>query len=360
VAIVGAIALIERPETAREGDDSVTYRSPPLLRHRPILRQISYALLGAGLLLLSFVAYQLWGTALYESHAQSILRQELRSSGVVSDHKPHAISARTQSPSARSGSSASSSNAAGSTPATTDGTVPPIAQPAVGQPVGLLSIPRIGMTDAAIVQGTDDAQLQQGPGHYAGTPLPGEAGNAAIAGHRTTYGHPFYDLNELQSGDLIYTTTAQGSFVYQVARSQIVDPSDTAVLDASSTPELTLTTCNPRYWATQRLVVVAFLQSATPASAPKVDSAPTSVQPAQRPTSLAGASPVAVTSEMGQVGQAVLWGTLAIALALFTRLAWRRTSGLSTFLVVVLGVPLVVTTLLICFQHVSLALPETF
>ena len=74
---------------------------------------------------------------------------------------------------------------------------PTTADPADGQPVGLLQIPRIGV-DKVIIEGTSTTDLRQGPGHYLGTPLPGQAGNAAIAGHRTTYGAPFYNLNELQ------------------------------------------------------------------------------------------------------------------------------------------------------------------
>ena len=85
---------------------------------------------------------------------------------------------------------------------------PTTPDPKVGTPIGLMTIPKIGMRGAAIVEGTDEHQLQQGPGHYLGTPLPGQAGNAAIAGHRTTYGAPFYDLNVLQPGDPITITNS--------------------------------------------------------------------------------------------------------------------------------------------------------
>ena len=69
-----------------------------------------------------------------------------------------------------------------------------------------------------VVEGTDEAQLAMGPGHYPTTPLPGEAGNAAIAGHRTTYLHPFYSLDALVPGDLIFITTLQGIFLYRVTQ----------------------------------------------------------------------------------------------------------------------------------------------
>ena len=138
-----------------------------------------------------------------------------------------------------------------STQTFTSQVAPTIAAPAVGQPIGFMTIPRLGMTNDAIVEGAGEAQLQEGPGHYTGTSLPGEAGNVAIAGHRTTYAHPFYNLNLMQPGDFIYITTTQGLFDYEVTSGPtVVPPTDVAVLDASTTPELTLTTCNPRYSAT--------------------------------------------------------------------------------------------------------------
>ena len=108
-----------------------------------------------------------------------------------------------------------------------------ISQPLVGAAVGQLWIPRIGISDT-IVQGVGDAQLEQGPGHYPGTALPGEVGNVAIAGHRTTYAHPFYNLDALAPGDDIYVLTTQGYFHYTVSGSQIVSPDDTAVLDPAA------------------------------------------------------------------------------------------------------------------------------
>src|SRR5580692_7231025 len=200
-----------------------------------------------GLLLLSFVAYQLWGTALYEHHAQDQLRQELQEKLGPTTTTPPTTSSPTTSP------STTAPAALAVAPTTPD--------PKVGTPIGLLTIPRIGMNGAAIVEGTDENQLQQGPGHYQGTPLPGQGGNTAIAGHRTTYGAPFYNLNELQPGDPIMVRTFQGTFNYAVSQTNIVSPTDSAVLDDSSTAELTLTTCNPRYSSSERLVVVALLKS---------------------------------------------------------------------------------------------------
>jgi sortase A len=122
-----------------------------------------------------------------------------------------------------------------------------------------LEIPAIGV-NRYVVEGVAEADLQEGPGHYPGTPLPGHSGNVAIAGHRTTFGAPFFRLNEVHSGDLVYLTDALGTtWVYRVASQFVVAPSDVAVLDATKAPELTLTTCNPRFEATSRLVVRAVL-----------------------------------------------------------------------------------------------------
>jgi sortase A len=130
------------------------------------------------------------------------------------------------------------------------------------------------------VEGTDENQLQEGPGHYVGTPLPGEAGNAAIAGHRTTYGAPFNNLNELAPGDAIDLTTLSGvNLDYVVTQPPVpVAPSDVKILNSFGDNRLTLTTCNPRYSATQRLVVVALLKE--PAGAGVETSPTTSPTPA--------------------------------------------------------------------------------
>ena len=108
------------------------------------------------------------------------------------------------------------------------------------------------------------ADLQQGPGHYPGTALPGRPGNFAVAGHRTTYGAPFFHLDVLRPGDEVLVTDRRGRrFTYRVAGQQVVAPSDTWVIDddplRTGRPTLTLTTCNPRFSAAQRLVVHAEL-----------------------------------------------------------------------------------------------------
>jgi sortase A len=137
-----------------------------------------------------------------------------------------------------------------------------------GRPLGKLQIARIHAT-YVVVQGTRASSLAKGPGHYSGTALPGEAGTTGIAGHRTTYGAPFRHLDALRRGDAITVTMPYGRFVYRVEGLKIVRPSDAAVLQSQATgrPRLVLTACHPLYSASQRIVAVARLVSATPRGA---------------------------------------------------------------------------------------------
>ena len=137
-----------------------------------------------------------------------------------------------------------------------------------------LVIPRIGL-DMVVVEGTDTADLREGPGHYPTTPLPGQPGNVAIAGHRTTYAHPFYNLNELSPGDVIELSVPGHDWRYLMTAQLVVAPTDVAVAGPLGPGSwLTLTTCNPRYSAATRLVVRALL---APTSAPAAAPTPRSV-----------------------------------------------------------------------------------
>lgn len=118
-----------------------------------------------------------------------------------------------------------------------------------------------------VVQGVSLGDLQRGPGHYPGTAMPGEDGNFAVAGHRTTYGAPFFNLDQLRKGDEVLVTARNGKrYTYRVHSQEIVLPSDTWVINSDplkrgkgAPPMLTLTTCNPRFSNAQRLIVFAEL-----------------------------------------------------------------------------------------------------
>ena len=132
-----------------------------------------------------------------------------------------------------------------------------------GDPLGRIQIPKIG-ANFVIVQGTDAGDLREGPGHYVNTPLPGEPGTVAIAGHRTTFLAPFRDIDELKPTDPIHVQMPYADFTYSVQRTRIVDPSATWVMRKIGYDRLVLTACHPLYSASQRIVVTARLVKVTP------------------------------------------------------------------------------------------------
>jgi sortase A len=210
---------------------------------RRTIGAIGRALVTIGILILLFVAYQLWGTGLYEAQQQSHLKDQFKEQQ------------------AKARATTTTTGPGGVTTTTTPAPPPPS-----GDAVAIIKIPKIGV-DRAVVQGVGVPDLRKGPGHYPLTPMPGQLGNAAIAGHRTTYGQPFYNLNELGAGDEILITTLQGTYRYLVTEQLTVKPRDVSVLDPTPDPghlgqnlaTLTLTTCTPRYSAAQRLVIHATL-----------------------------------------------------------------------------------------------------
>jgi len=127
-----------------------------------------------------------------------------------------------------------------------------------GQAFGRIKIDRIGL-DMVVVQGTDTASLQKGPGHYRNTPLPGQSGTVAIAGHRTTYLAPFRHIDQIQDGDRIRVEMPYAAFTYIVQRHEVVDPSDVGILEPVGFDQLVLTACHPPYSASHRYAVFARL-----------------------------------------------------------------------------------------------------
>jgi sortase A len=207
---------------------------------RTVIGAVGRVLVTVGLLILLFVAYQLWGTGIYEARAQSDLESEFDRD--LARREPQSTTSTT----------------AGTTSTTAPVELP--ATPAGGDPVGVITIDKIGV-DKVVVEGTTVPDLRQGPGHYAGSAMPGQLGNAAIAGHRTTYGAPFGDLDQLTRGDTISVRMLTGTWRYQLTRDPfVVSPSQTEVLDpVPGEATLTLTTCHPRYSASERLIVQARL-----------------------------------------------------------------------------------------------------
>jgi sortase A len=137
-------------------------------------------------------------------------------------------------------------------------------QPLKGDAIARIELPSIGVSEY-VVEGTDTASLRKGPGHYPETPLPGDPGTTAIAGHRTTYGAPFRKIDQLRRGEPVTLDMPDGRFIYRVERTKIVDDQDLSVLDEVGYQRLVLSACHPLYSAAQRVIVFArFLRREPP------------------------------------------------------------------------------------------------
>lgn len=211
------------------------------------LGRLGSSLITLGLLMFLFVGYQLWGTGIEEAQSQNKLENRFTE-----------IAVTTTSPPSTSTSVAPSITE----PPVTTTLAPP--EPIVikeGDPIAIIEMPTIGVSKY-VVAGVQTADLKKGPGHYPGTPFPGELGNASIAGHRTTYGEPFRHLDDLNIGDPIIITDLLGrTFTYLVSNQQVVGASDSWVVATTDPTKavLTLTTCHPEFSAKQRLIVSAEL-----------------------------------------------------------------------------------------------------
>ncbi len=287
---------------------------------RHTLREVGLALITAGAIVVLFAVYQLFGTSLTERHHQTSLKKTFN----------QAVAAHRESP-------------------TIGAPAPTTAAAAIaGGVIDHLVIPRISV-DRYVVEGVTDDDLTKGPGHYPQTVLPGEQGNAAIAGHRTTYGAPFFRLNELSVGDQILITNLAGQeFVYKVSRPPfVVSPTDVALLDPTTTAQLTLTTCNPRFSASRRLIVVASLAG--------------KALPVTHPAQLAAAPPAA-EDNLGQ-GNSGAWpaalgfGALVVLAWIGTRLAINRTRRWWRLAAYVFGIGVCLIPLWFAFENVVRLLP---
>ena len=274
---------------------------------RRVVAGVGRALIFLGVLILLFVAYQLWGTGISEARDQHRLKNEFKT---VQQAPPPADRVA----------------------------LPPTPE---GDAVAIIEIPKINV-NKAVVQGVGTEDLKKGPGHYPTTPMPGEKGNAAIAGHRTTYGHPFYDLDALKPGDDIFISTRAGKFQYKVDHSTNVDPHDVAVLDPTPDNRLTLTTCTPRFSAAQRLIVVSTLVG------PAVEAPP---PPAVSTKVLVKAG---LSGKQAAKAPAIQWGIIAalvfFATWYFAR-RWRRWPAY------VIGTPIFLFVLFFFFENVARLLP---
>ena len=297
-----------------------------------LLGGLGRLLIAAGLITLAFAVFQLWGTGLSERQAQGSLNDELD---------------KTLQANEVSGDAG-------------DRTAPELTGddvPQISQPFGRIKIPKIGV-EKAIVEGVGRDDLRKAPGHYPDTPLPGQAGNAAIAGHRTTYGQPFHDLDKLVPGDIIEVDTLQGSFTYVVEKHavegpdginevghQIVLPSDVDVIADKGDNRLTLTACHPKYSARERIVVSATLQA---------EPAPASPRPEPQSVEQQESFEDSLGWNLDHTGATVFWALMSLGVVCVAYLLgrkWRRRVSYA------LATPAFLATLLACFFYLDKLLP---
>ena len=252
------------------------------MRLAKLLSGLGRICITAGVLILLFVVYQLWGTGIREAQAQNRLEKEFNEKLAELEGADSATVGSTTPP-----------NGTVTTETLPAKTAGPQEAPPEGDVLGKIEIERIGLS-AFVIEGVKDADLHDGPGHYPGTPLPGQVGNSAIAGHRTTYGAPFANIDDLEPQTEIKITTLQGTFTYKVIGCDalplgegvscddpasghvIVSPGAVHVLDqVPGRNLLTLTACHPKYSASQRIIVFAELQGeAKPAPERAADAPP--------------------------------------------------------------------------------------
>ncbi len=265
MAVVSGIEYSYSPlaRFRRYRQQRVPYFSRPKNPHdwHWVVAGIGKTLITLGLLMFAFVGYQLWGTGIQTAQAQDRLEDEFR--------------AKLASTTTTIATEATTTTTMVATPPTTVpgettttvavATTIPVAPPAEpvpdGDAIAILRIPRLGL-DWQVVEGVAVADLQDGPGHFRETVMPGQLGNSAIAGHRTTHGHPFLELDQLEPGDLIEITTLVGTYTYAVTDSLVVKPTEYAAVIPTVDPSiatLALITCDPVYTARNRLVVRATL-----------------------------------------------------------------------------------------------------
>ena len=243
--------------------EAITDRPPAPKTHRvaKIIRTIGWTSVGLGLFLLGFVVHQLFITTYFAQQNNETLKVEAGQyfEGVTISEVEYVAPDVTdpQSPSVPSEPTEPSEPAESEEPRT----LLVEETPEQGEAFAIIRIPSIErLADGwTVAQGVSRADLKNGVGHMPSTPLPGQPGNAVLPGHRTTYGAPFHELDELEVGDIIEVETAIGLNVYEVRESIIVRPTEIWVTNPRPGSWITLSTCNPKFSSRERLIIFAEL-----------------------------------------------------------------------------------------------------
>ncbi|GIU84126.1 MAG: hypothetical protein KatS3mg008_0901 [Acidimicrobiales bacterium] len=340
-----------------------------------LLGHIGRALITAGVLLLAFVAYQLWGTRLYADAAQTRLEERFEA---ALDKAADARGNRGERERVEDGLLPREGEVDDPRPTASEGlaeatVASSIADVRGGDPLGRIQIPEID-SDWIFVEGVDLAWLRNGPGHFPGTSLPGQRGNAALAGHRTTYGAPFHRIDELKPGDLVRVTTLQGRFTYRVLPLSVVAertpplrervgsadadkgwfvvrPDEVWILDDYGDSRLTLMACHPKYSARQRIVVVAELTD-EPA-----ETVSTRVEADVTADALLGGELDLLEGDRKATFPALAWGVAAGSVWL---MAWAVARRLHKWLTYAICFPAFAACTFVCFTYVERLLPAGY
>lgn len=236
-----------------------------------VVRVVGWTSIVVGLLILGFVVQQLFVTTWFAQQQQTALAEQAEEHFVTAE----ITEAEYVPPSSVENPGEVTVNPDGTGTQGTDGTwtddVNQVSSlrrtiyiesaPEKGSAFAVIRIPTIDRLEDgwAVVEGVELRYLKNGAGHMPHTPLPGMPGNAVISGHRTTYGAPFHEIEELMLGDIIEVDTAIGTHKYEVRETIIVHPTELWVTEPRDGAWLTLTTCHPKFSARQRLIVFAEL-----------------------------------------------------------------------------------------------------
>jgi sortase A len=277
--------------------------SPTIGMFSRFLDRIGKTMVASGLLLLAFVAYQLWGTGLAEHTSQQSLQRQFIAQKV--------------------------------------GMVLPSGV------AGRITIPAIDL-HKYIVAGVAVSDLKRGPGLFPGSPLPGQLGNVAIAGHRTTYGAPFGRINEIKKNDKIVLETSSGTYTYIVQSAPRVIAASNVKVAQTVDPNsaiVTLVSCHPKWTSAKRIIVVGLLDS--------------TVTP-QPPTPLPVATKTVTALSQGWFHDSSAWPTV-IVLALLLMATFGATKRIARrrgkLLIYPAGLVVFGLLLFVFFENVSRLLP---
>lgn len=230
---------------------------------RVIVRTVSELCVTVGAVIVLFVVYVLFWTGVQADRVMDDQIDRLQDQWSRGSVQPTATSPASTAP--------------GGSPASPASPAPPPASYRSGRPFAIMYIPRLGFTwNKPVLEGTATGTLKKGLGHYAGTARLGRTGNFSVAGHRRTYGDPFKDFPRLRRGDAVVLTDGTTWFTYRIDKGPYKTvPTDVEVIDpvprksgyTGAGRYLTLTTCDPEWGHSHRLIVWAHLDSTQPVEA---------------------------------------------------------------------------------------------